>query len=317
MRSGRTNGPKSQQGEGAVPPTLSASVRAYITERVQQGRMAHATGASNRGVLLSLAESHGQRPVDKLGTASIERWLGTISHLAPGTQRRYLSIVRGYTAWLVRKRLLRYDPCLAVEPVRVPRPADRALTGHQVAALLEHVPDLRGMAIVWLMLGCGLRCIEVSRLEQGDYDRVGRTLHVVGKGGHPRTVPVPTEVLPALTAYLASTPSTSGPLIRSYRYPQRGLSARYISGLCTQWMRDAGLKSHPYDGISAHAARHTAGSDVYERCGSLTVVADFLGHSSIGMARRYTRKTRVEQIRAAIEGREYGALAAHHEREAA
>ena len=105
-----------------MTPTLTPSIRIYVTERVKQGRMNRATGASNRGILLTLAESHGQRPVDKLGTASIERWLETLDYLAPGSRRRYLSTVRGYTKWLVRKRLLRYDPCLDVEPIKVPRP---------------------------------------------------------------------------------------------------------------------------------------------------------------------------------------------------
>jgi integrase len=300
-----------------VTATLTPSIRTYTTESVKQGRMLPKTASESRRILLGLAEVHGQRPVDKLGLATIERWLESINHLAPGSRRRYLSAVRGYTKWLTRKRMIRYDPCLDVTSIRVPRPADRALHAHQVMALLAVVPDARGRAIVWLMVGCGLRCIEICRLEQGDYDRHARTLSVIGKGGHARTVPVPSEVLPALHAYLGSTPNSAGPLIRNHHYPARPLQPKYVSHLCTQWMRAADLKTHPYDGVSGHALRHTAGSDVYERCENLTLVADFLGHASLEMARRYTRKTQVERIRPAIEGREYGSLVAHLEREAA
>jgi site-specific recombinase XerD len=300
-----------------VTATLTPAVRSYVRDRVKQGRMNRDTARSTRSVLLGFAESHGQRPLDKLGVTSVERWLESISHLAPGTRRHYLSTVRCFTKWLVRKRMLRYDPCLDVEPIKVPRPGDRALPAHQVSSLLAHVPDLRAEAIVWLMVSCGLRCVEVARLEQGDYDRHEQTLSVIGKASHQRLVPVPSEARPVLERYLATVPATGGPLIRNYRDPNLPLSRQYISTLCTRWMRAAQLKQRPYDGVSGHALRHTAGSDVYEQCNSLTVVADFLGHNSMEMARRYTRKSQVERIRVAIEGREYGELVGHEEQEAA
>jgi integrase len=299
-----------------MTPTLTPTIRTYLTERYKQGRIGRDTAASDRSVLLGFADSYGQRPLDKLGVAAVERWLESIRHLAPGTRRHYLSTVRGYTKWLVRKRLLRYDPCLDIATIKIPRPGDRALPAHQVAALLAHVPDARGEAIIWLMVGCGLRCVEISRLQINDYDRKHQTLSVIGKAGHPRVVPVPTEARPALDRYLSTVSANSGPLIRSFRRPNEPLGRHYISTLCSAWMRDARLKSRPYDGVSGHALRHAAGSDVYDRCHNLTIVADFLGHNSVEMARRYTRRSRVEEIRGAIEGRQYGDLVDHHQQAA-
>jgi len=300
-----------------MTPTLTPSIRTYLRERVKQGRISRETAASTRSVLLGLATSYGQRPLDKLGVPAIERWLESVAHLAPGTRRHYLSTVRGYTKWLVRKRMLRYDPCLEIEPIKVPRPGDRALPAHQVTVLLAHIPDVRGEAIVHLMVGCGLRAIEISRAEMGDYDRVTQTLNVVGKAGHRRTVPIPSEVQRVLDRYLTTVPARGGPLIRNYSRPNDPLSNKYISKICSQWMLSAGLKSHSYDGISGHALRHTAGSDVYDRCKDLPLVADFLGHASINQARRYTRRSQVESIRVAIEGRQYGELIEHHQQRAA
>src|SRR5688572_15877280 len=93
-------------------PTLTPSVRTYLRERTKQGRISRQTAASFRSVLLNFAESYGQRPMDRLGVTAVERWLESIAHLAPGTRRHYLSTLRGYTKWLVRKRMIRYDPCL-------------------------------------------------------------------------------------------------------------------------------------------------------------------------------------------------------------
>src|SRR5690606_33961076 len=114
---------------------------------------------------------------------------------APGTRRLYLSRVRGLIRWMLRKGGLPRDPFGDLEPLRVPRGVDRALSADQVAQRPRVLPDARAEAIVWLMVGCGLRCIEVARLEVGDYDRFARYLHrVVGKGGHVRQIPVPEEV---------------------------------------------------------------------------------------------------------------------------
>jgi site-specific recombinase XerD len=300
-----------------TPATLTPSVRTYVRERYKQGRINKDTAASTRSVLLGFAEHYGHRPMDKLGVRSVEQWLESIAHLAPGTRRHYLSTVRGYTCWLVRRRMIRYDPCLDIPPIKVPRPGDRALPAQQVTVLLAHTPDVRGEAIIHLMVGCGLRCVEITRLQVGDYNRHDQTLSVVGKASHPRTVPVPAEVRVSLERYLATVPANSGPLIRSYRRPNEPLGRHWISTLCSRWMRDAQLKSRPYDGVSGHALRHTAGSDVFDRCENLPLVADFLGHNSVDMARRYTRRTQVEKIRRAIEGRQYGELVDHNQQAAA
>jgi hypothetical protein len=61
--------------------------------------------------------------------------------------------------------------------------------------VLAAAPDTRAKVIIWLTLGCGLRCCEVAHLDIGDYDSKGLTLFIVGKGGHERVLPVPSTVL--------------------------------------------------------------------------------------------------------------------------
>jgi integrase len=113
--------------------------------------------------------------VEQLGVRTVERWLEEQEHVARATARMYLSRVRGFCRRLQRRKLIRRDPTLDVDPIRVPRPVDRAFTSSEVAELLAVPPDGRARAIVWLLLGCGLRRCEVSRLEKGDYERTDRT----------------------------------------------------------------------------------------------------------------------------------------------
>jgi len=153
----------------------------------------------------------------------------------------------------------------------------------------------------------GVRRIEIARLQLGDYDRRHQTLHdITGKGGHQRAVPVPSEAVEWLDPWVNSVGSTTGPFIRSHPRPAQGLSAHQIGMLVTRWMWDAGIKHRAHDGVSLHACRHTAGSDVYERCRNLGVVASFLGHANESTAQRYTRRVRLDELRPAVEGRDYG-----------
>ena len=70
-------------------------------------------------------------------------------------------------------------------------------------------------------------------------------------------------------------------------------------------MAAAGLKNRPRDGVSAHALRHTAASDVMDRCHELRTVQAMLGHASIAATEIYLRRANLGQLREAMEGRDY------------
>jgi integrase/recombinase XerC len=174
-------------------------------------------------------------------------------------------------------------------------------------ARLVHVVvgDLRGRAIVELMVGMGLRCIEVATVQVGDYDPRRRTMRVVGKGGHRRVLPVPAGTARAVDAYLQSGGITYGPLIRSKNDPAAGITPLYLSTMVSRWMRAAGIKGARFDGVSAHALRHTCASDVLDRSGSLVVVQEMLGHADLNTTRIYLRGAGLDEMREAMEGRDY------------
>jgi len=76
-------------------------------------------------------------------------------------------------------------------------------------------------------------------------------------------------------------------------------------------MRDAGVKAGALDGRSAHGLRRTAASDVMDLCGDITIVQELLGHRLVSTtAEHYLRRVPIESMRAAMEGRTYGEVAA-------
>lgn len=221
--------------------SLTDLATTYLTERVARGELDPMTARNHRSALNTLAASVGTKSVGRLSTRDLERWLETRAHLRPATKRSQFSYVMTFCAWLHRHGHLARNPALELRPPRVPRSVPRALTPAQVTRVLHHCPDERGRAIVWLMVGLGLRCCEIANLRMEDWDRQGRLMTVRGKGDHERALPVPAEVDGPVDAYLERYPTSFGPVIRSYRVPTEPLCADTVSGMVSEWMRAAGV----------------------------------------------------------------------------
>jgi integrase/recombinase XerC len=283
--------------------TLADLADLYLTERVRHGTLDPMTARNYRS---SLTQCAGQiETPSKLDAGAIEAWLGSRGHLSAATRRGDLTAVTGFCRWLVRRGVLAVDPSVDVAPVRCPDPVPRALEPGQVAAVLRHCPDLRARAIVWLQVGEGLRCGEVSRLRVADWSRSAGTIMVRGKGARERVLPVTGDVARALDCYLGEHPCWSGPLVRSYRRPWAALAPDTISGMVSEWMRAAGVKGWARDGISAHALRHTAASDVLDHSKDLRAVQEMLGHRHLQTTAVYLRRANLDRLRDAMAGRRY------------
>lgn len=277
----------------------------YVTGRIARGEITPGTGRNHRCYLSLFAEAMGNRPVGRIGVSDIERWMESRSHLRVATRRSQFSVVRSFCAWLVDRHLMRTNPFDKLRSPKLPRSIPRALPEQNVERLLAACPDERARLIVWLMVGLGCRCCEVANLEVGDWDRRAGIVRVVGKGGHERELPTTAEVEAALSSYLTVHPATSGALVRSYRDDVQPLQANTISGMVSEWMRAAGIKAIARDGVSAHALRHTAASDVAERCGDLRVVQEMLGHRHLATTSIYLRRAGMASMRTAMQGRTY------------
>lgn len=307
MKEGR-GGPASQTVQPLRSmPTLMPLANEYLRRRVARGEISRQTAQDFRYPLAGFARSYGARPLDKLGPKAIDRWLETIGHQMPATRRHRLSIVRGFCQWMVREGFIRKDPTSHVPPIRQPRRVPVTLHLDEVQQLLQRgCPDTRARAVAWLMVGCGLRCVEVSRLTNADYDRRARTLIIVGKGGHQRIIPVPDSVAAAIDAYQDDEGGrAAGPMFRSRLDGTSPLSPRTVSIYMRKWMKKAGVKTQQLDGRSAHGLRRTAASDVMDRSGDVRIVQAMLGHVRIETTAAYLRPVPLDRMREAMEGRDY------------
>lgn len=283
--------------------TLTAPAALYLVERRNRREITRGSAMRTGYTLMSLDKSFGERQLSQFGQRAVERWLEQNPGWKTSTRVTYMAQVRMFCRWLLRRKYIACDPFADLKAPRRPRPAPQTLTRDDIAQLLAHVPDSRGRLIVHLQWGLGLRCCGCSNLNVEDIDLARRTIHVTEKGGHSRRLPLTNEIHRSLDLYLWDHPTSSGPLLRSYTEPWKGLSAQYVSVIVGRWMSQAGVKRRPNDGRSAHALRRTALTEVAEATGDAFIVQELAGWASPAYAAHYVRQASVERVRAALEAR--------------
>jgi len=278
-------------------PSLHSLAYAYPDARLRDGSIAKSSARTLHYTLVVFVQTVGDRPASQLTRRHIEKWREA-RKLSPESLRSQLSIIRTWCDWMIAKGYLRRNPTIGTARVPKPRRLPRGLQAQQVAAGLAACPDARARLVLSLMAQEGLRCCEVAGLQLGDVDFGGRTIQVVGKGSHERLLPLTTETLEMLDAYLEEHPGIGGPLVRSYSRPTRGLTAKYISDLVSEWLHDGGVQA------SGHSLRHTAAGDVLRSGAHLRDVQAMLGHSSLATTQVYLPLL-VGDLREAMDGRRY------------
>lgn len=187
---------------------------------------------------------------------------------SPRTRAAYLSDLRVFFRWAVRRHAIDADPMLLIDPVKVPRCLPRPVPTDDVRAAIDAATgDLRLM--VALAAYAGLRCCEIAALGRDDCAG-GRLVVRSGKGGKDRTIPLH----PMLAAMVATYPT--GPL-----FPNR--SANRVSRLISVHLSECGINA------TAHQLRHSFGTELARvTSGDLLLIATLMGHADTTTTLGYT-----------------------------
>lgn len=292
---------------GALPADLVLTVlvvRHYVRSRVELGEYSTASADAVRYTLSSFVKSTGPVPLAELNQSHVRRWIGS-AHRQPATVKSMLTKLRPFARWLVDTEQCPRDFTAGIKSPRIADGLPRCLGPEDCGAVLEACPDERANLVVLLMLHCGLRVGEVARLRLEDVDYRRRLMGVRGKGGRgrvTRSVPIPDEAWRQLIR--ATGGRRTGAVIASYQPPYGNLRPGSLSALVREWMTDARIKAGAWDGVSAHACRHTTAQDLVDAGHDLRVVQTLLGHRSIRTTEDYARRN-PPGLAQAIEGRKY------------
>jgi site-specific recombinase XerD len=196
--------------------------------------------------------------------------------LAPATIARKLAAVRAFLRHALGKERVPDASFAPRRPLRLPdAPRPHEVDG-ELDALDGHAPlAIRNRTLVELVYSAGLRSQEAVDLDLADVDFDQELVHVRGKGGKERVVPLGEEASLALAVYL-----------RDVR-PQlaRGAeNALFLSAngrrLDTSTLRR--LLPHP------HRLRHAFATHLLEGGADLRTIQELLGHSSLSTTQMYS-----------------------------
>jgi site-specific recombinase XerD len=235
--------------------------------------------------------------------------------LANSTRQRMLATLRGWCAWLTRRKYLTADP--TVEDETKLRDTERDLDGRtftvdQVDALLvaagsepgdresSYWPS-RDMAIVSVLSGCGLRISELCNLTPRSFDTTGQQAVFrlrSTKGGKGRVIPIPARTVNAIEDYLiertehASHSPALAIKAKGRLFVRNDGKPQTQPGIDRQLRRHCTLAGVEVpDGAMAHALRHFYGGQLALRGVPLPVIQQLLGHSNPATTSIYTRVT--------------------------
>jgi site-specific recombinase XerD len=200
---------------------------------------------------------------------------GRPRRLAPATIARRLAAVRSLLRFALGPEHVPDVSLSPRRPRRLPQSPKLDELDRTLAALDGDEPlQLRNRALVELVYSAGLRSHEAVGLDLGDVDFDRETVHVRGKGGKERIVPLGEEAAYRLGRYLRDgRPKLAAGAENAFFISARGRR------LDTSTLRR--LLPHP------HRLRHAFATHLLEGGADLRVIQELLGHSSLSTTQIY------------------------------
>ena len=196
--------------------------------------------------------------------------------LAPATIGRKLAAVRAFLRHALGAQRVPDASFAPRRPRRLPdAPRPQEVDGELEAFDGDEPLALRNRALVELVYSAGLRSQEAIDLDLADVDFEQELVHVRGKGGKERVVPLGEEAAHTVATYLRE----SRPRLARGAENALFLSARGRR-LDTSTLRR--LLPHP------HRLRHAFATHLLEGGADLRTIQELLGHSSLSTTQMYS-----------------------------
>ena len=241
--------------------------------------------------------------------------------------------------YLYTAELIAANPTPMVGRPKLAKTLPKALPTDAVAALLTALganPEprrrtdwmQRDRALILTALLAGLHADELARANVGDLRRTddGAVIHVGGKGGKDRRIPIEPALVDVLERYLDS---------RATRFPAAAKRRSSPGGGLTPWptgaplfvssdgeritrgtlqyrmlraFRRAGIDADRARGALVHGLRHTFATELANADVSVYTLMKLLGHESMVTSQRYVTAAGTETRTAAAQNKLYGLL---------
>lgn len=240
----------------------------------------------------SWCTQHGVNALQSIDSQHVRSAMAQLHRQGLGGRslQRWLSSLRTFFHFAIRRKWLAHNPALGVRAPKSPRALPKTLDADEASRFVDLAGDswlnLRDHAMLELFYSSGLRLSELVNLELPALDLVEANLRVTGKGGKERQLPIGSHALAAINRWLPvrATMAEPGCLAlfvsqRGTRLSPRGIQQRFYKLSISQSMQS---RIHP------HMLRHSFASHLLESSGDLRAVQELLGHANLSTTQIYT-----------------------------
>ncbi len=276
----------------------------YAERQADRADLHDATVTTQKNVLARVKARMGSVLLSSLGRTQMEAYAHESLRDGCGTDsvKKDLSVLRSAWRW-------GQDPSLAYTPAReLPRIAIKSVrVNNHTTPTVAHVRQVLGHFSGWmwratlLYFSTGARLSEIADIEWGDDGRQddlrtvtaihleAASMHLVGKDGRHRDVPIGPDILETMRAWRAED---DGKSVLWYerggkRQPVRGSSLKAkLSPALKKVCRELGIPE-----FTAHGIRRGVVDVLYEQGTDVSVAADIMGHSPAVALQHYRRST--------------------------
>jgi len=264
---------------------------------VEKGLSKNTIDAYSHGLtrFLSHLREQGVREIQEAGKFHIRSFLLTLRRKNLNTKSivRDLVAIRAFFRFLIQEGVLESNPVEELESPKVARTLPEILTLKEIEQILEQ-PDLqtplgiRDRAMLETLYATGMRVSELTQLPTHQVNLEGGYVLVYGKGSKERIIPLGSEAMKWVTAYLKTARRTlskgkESPFLFVNRSGKGMTRQRFWKSL-KEYARRAGLRKR----ITPHLLRHSFASHLLERGADLRSVQMMLGHVDISTTQIYT-----------------------------
>lgn len=290
-----------------VKDPLLRLVESYFDDHLQRVRGASAhtrrTYAHALRLFFMFLAERCRRPVAALGLGDVQAdavlafldHVETVRRNTPASRNCRLAAIRSFVAHLLRHDIARagqYQRILAI-PSKKARHRPVTYWEPEIVAAILAEPDRatvagsRDHALLLFLYNTGARVSEAIAVRRRDL-QFTRPYHVRlhGKGGKERICPLWPETVAALEQILPAADDAAA-IFRNRRGDQ--LSRDGVAYVLAKYARRASSR-HPVlrgSRISPHVLRHSCAVALLQAGVDVTVIRDYLGHSSISTTSRY------------------------------
>lgn len=204
------------------------------------------------------------------------QYLVEVRKVKPKSRNRYISSISSMFTYAVKNDWLVKNPALTVDRAKVMEQPKIVLTQEEIHRLINviHIPLIQ--TVIFFMAYSGLRVNETIHLKLGDIDFETNIIHVVGKGGKYRAVPLAKKLRDVLIYYLNEIRTSDSEYVFATKRTGR-LSAQYVNRSIAQAVQKLGWNKK----VSNHTLRRSFATNLYISGASLLAIQKLLGHESI------------------------------------